>query len=448
MIDYKGIRDCHLNIYWQYDGKPYLENNITKAFINSIDSLLLEDKVFVINSLFEIEIDKNDVEFEYYLQKQPSKQKVESFAKENRIMFAFSPEGECWGFAGQDTKNEKQLFEAIKKELTYKIKDEEILKEETKKAVNEYLDGKRGDSIPDAWILIYKNKKPAFIIAIENKLHKLDPNQINNHIEKSLLILENKPKVIYKKYSDIIDIFKGLNSFNTDQFIEYLTILGYVGVEDFITACSANKTIRKKLAIPFGKGILSKIHVGKIDNRKWNVCRLHVSYDYLREINMIFDDDTIRFSLAFGSTQSSGKRMLEKINDIKIDMDHVSTFKQSFHLLYQRGRNIVNSYIDQKISISEYIKYWKNNISLIKSYTPLEAIELYQKMLNDKVISISNFERLKCQLVNKKNRVLVVPEIIIEYCWNYDEISKIGYDLFIDEVKLKLDETLNAVSLK
>ena len=163
---------------------------------------------------------------------------------------------------------------------------------------------------------------------------------------------------------------------------------------------------------------------------------------------MIFDDDTIRFSLAFGSTQSSGKRMLEKINDIKIDMDHISTFKQSFHLLYQRGRNIVNSYIDQKISISEYIKYWKNNISLIKSYTPLEAIELYQKMLNDKVISISNFERLKCQLVNKKNRVLVVPEIIIEYCWNYDEISKIGYDLFIDEVKLKLDETLNAVSLK
>ena len=39
MIDYKGLRDCHLNIFWQYDGKPYLENNITKAFINSIDSL-------------------------------------------------------------------------------------------------------------------------------------------------------------------------------------------------------------------------------------------------------------------------------------------------------------------------------------------------------------------------------------------------------------------------
>lgn len=69
-------------------------------------------------------------------------------------------------------------------------------------------------------------------------------------------------------------------------------------------------------------------------------------------------------------------------------------------------------------------------------------------MFNDKVISISNFERLKCQLENKKNRVLVVPEIIIEYCWNYDEISKIGYDLFVDEVKSKLDEALNATSLK
>ena len=50
MIDYKGLRDCHLNIFWQYDGKPYLENNITKAFINSI-KVLPGTTVFPVSSI-------------------------------------------------------------------------------------------------------------------------------------------------------------------------------------------------------------------------------------------------------------------------------------------------------------------------------------------------------------------------------------------------------------
>lgn len=31
--------DKHLNVFWQYDGRPWLENNITKAFINTFESL-------------------------------------------------------------------------------------------------------------------------------------------------------------------------------------------------------------------------------------------------------------------------------------------------------------------------------------------------------------------------------------------------------------------------
>ncbi len=448
MIDYKGLRDRHLNIFWQYDGKPYLENNITKAFINSLDSLPLKDKLLVTHELFGIDINDGNVKFEYYLQKQPSKRKVESFAIANRIMFGFSPEGECWGFAGQDTKDEKKLYEAIKRELSLEIKDEIFLAKETEKAVEEYLEGTRGDSIPDAWILIYIDKKPAYIIALENKLHKLDPTQINNHIEKSLLIRENKPEVIYKKYADIIELFKPIDSFNTNQFIEYLTILGYSGVDDFIIACSADEAIRRRLALPFGKEILSKVHDGEIDYRSWNTIRCHVSYAYLREINLVFDENAIKLSLAFGSTQSSGKKMLETINDIKLSPDHVSSFNQSFHLMYKRGKNIWNSYIDQTLSPNEYIHYWKKNISLIKTYTPLEAISLYKKMLDDKVISSMNFNRLKHQLTNKKNPVLVVPELVIEYGWRYEEIVEIGYDKFIDALKAKIDEALVATLLK
>ncbi len=35
----KNKSDKHLNVFWQYDGKPWLENNITKALINTFESL-------------------------------------------------------------------------------------------------------------------------------------------------------------------------------------------------------------------------------------------------------------------------------------------------------------------------------------------------------------------------------------------------------------------------
>ena len=69
-------------------------------------------------------------------------------------------------------------------------------------------------------------------------------------------------------------------------------------------------------------------------------------------------------------------------------------------------------------------------------------------MLGDKVISSMNFNRLKHQLTNKKNPVLVVPELVIEYSWSYEEIVEIGYDKFIDALKAKIDEALVATLLK
>ncbi len=448
MLDYKGLRDCHLNIYWQYEGKPHLENNITKAFINSIDGLSLNGKKKILKNLFGIELSCDDIRFEYYLLKKPDRNLVDSFPKNKRLMFAFSPEGECWGFSGQDNKDEKKLYDSIKLDLSKEIQDEDVLKSETEKALKEYLEGERGDSIPDAWILIYTKGKPDYIIALENKLHKLDPNQINNHIEKSLLLLSNKPNVIYKKYRDIADTFVEISEFNSDEFVEYLTILGYLSVNDFNLACSSDLTIRQRLMIPFGKTILSKIQNGTIDERKWNVSRVHVSYAYLREINLIFNYDNVKISLAFGPTQNSGKKMMQTIETISLNQDHLSEFHQSFHLLYKRGRNIANSYIDFLSSTNDYIKYWKENINLIKTYSPNEAILLYQKMFGDGVIPFSNYEKLKKQLTGKKNPVLVVPEIIIEYSWSYEELSIMGLEAFVNVVKSKIDEALIAMRLK
>ena len=447
MLDYKGLRDNHLNIYWQYDGKPHLENNITKAFINSIDSLDNSKKRIILNELFGITLINNDFEIEYYLQTKPDPKNVESFPNERRIMFAFSPEGECWGFSGQDTKDEKALFAAIKNELSEHIQDEEKLKQETLEAVKEYMEGQRGGSIPDGWIFIYVNNNPEYVIAMENKLHKLDPNQINNHIEKSLLITSNKPQPIYKKYSDIADVFKKVGSFNTDQFIEYLTILGYLEVNDFSLAVSADEKIRQRLSIPFGKMILTKIHSGEIDERKWNMVRCHVDYAYLREINLGFYDNTIEMALSFGSTQNSGKYMLSQIDGFNIKVDEHVIPTQSFHLMYHRGKNIHDSYINNDNGLDKYIKYLKKHIDYIKTYSPSEAIDLYKTLMKDNFITKDDYERIKTKLTGKTNLVLVIPEFTVWYKWTYSEVFNLGFDGFVTELEKRFNDALKEMEL-
>ena len=80
--------------------------------------------------------------------------------------------------------------------------------------------------------------------------------------------------------------------------------------------------------------ILSFIDGGVIDERKWNIPRRHVDYEYLKEINLIFDDNDIRVSLAFGSTQNSGRAMIQKLDGVDVSKDHLIRCKQSFHLMY------------------------------------------------------------------------------------------------------------------
>lgn len=49
----KNKTDKHLNVFWQYDGKPWLENNITKALINTFDSLESNSKKKFVKTFLE-----------------------------------------------------------------------------------------------------------------------------------------------------------------------------------------------------------------------------------------------------------------------------------------------------------------------------------------------------------------------------------------------------------
>ena len=76
----------------------------------------------------------------------------------------------------------------------YPLKDEKEIEDLVRKQVNETREiiENRGDSIPDAWILISVNNQLKYCIAMENKLYDLDPFQLHNHCEKSLLMRQNR----------------------------------------------------------------------------------------------------------------------------------------------------------------------------------------------------------------------------------------------------------------
>lgn len=69
-------------------------------------------------------------------------------------------------------------------------------------------------------------------------------------------------------------------------------------------------------------------------------------------------------------------------------------------------------------------------------------------MLNDEVISIDGFKKIEKRLIGKKKPVLIVPEIILEYSWSYEEILSMKEEGFVNSLKEKLSEALRAFKFK
>lgn len=441
---YSGLRDPHLNVFYTYGDKSHLENNITKAFVNVLQSLNNKEFREIVKTIFGFELPKGNYLSTFYLQRKPKEDFVKCYP--NRIMFAFSPSGKSWGFEGLDTKNEKEIRKTLEEEAKKRTENEEEQREYIKYTLNDILKVRENKgSIPDGWLFIDVDNKPLVVIAMENKLYDLDPYQLNNHIEKSLFILENKPKPIYRKYDDIVVAFKNVNSYLSDQFVEYLTILNYTKVEDFSTACLADSEIRQKLVMNFGKELLDIVHEGKKDNRSHEMVRCHVNYDYLHEINVLFRKEAIELWLSFGPTQNSAKQMLNRIDKIVIDDQRFSSYR-GFHLLYSRGRIIKDSYVDEW-TLDEFIDYWKKNINLVKTSSPKETISLYQKMYDDGKINIGQLNKIKGRLMDKKNPILIVPEITFIFSWSYEEAAELGLARFGQALREKLNIALSEMKL-
>lgn len=444
-INFIGLRDPHLNVFYAYGDKAHLENNITKAFVNVLESLNENQLKRVVKELFGFELNDGKYRVSYFLQKKPNREFVEKYP--NRIMFAFSPTGKSWGIEGLDNKDEHEIRKALEEEAKKQSQFEEEQKEFIESTLTEIMHVRENKgSIPDGWLFVDIDNVPTLVVAMENKLYDLDPYQLNNHIEKSLLLTENKPEPIYRKYDDILMLFKDLDTFLCNQFIEYLAILNYTQVDDFSMACLADESIRRRLLMNFGKDILEIAHPGEKDFRNYQTARCHVNYPYLHEINLSFKDEKIELWLSFGPTQQTAKWMLSSIDKIDIHDSHFSHVYQGFHLLYHRGRIISGSYVDEW-DVDEFINYWKENINLVKTSTPEEAISLYQKMYADGKIKKEKFDYIKERLSGKKNQILIIPEISIVFAWEYQEASELGLQAFGEQIKDKIHIALKEMKL-
>ena len=250
--------DKHLNIFMSYGSDCKLENNITKALINTLEYANKEkfDKIEFLRELigddkYEILEKGKDYYLEFDLQNPYISR--EEIRKINipKYLIGLSPEEEkgkeyyniyLKHLKSKEDRNKNEIIKEIFKEIEEiekekKEKEEkEDLEREIKEEIERYIS--RGGSIPDAWIFVYDNKKSRnnenlkLIIAIENKLRKLDRSQLLNHVSESLGRKEEESEEIIKTES-FKKLTERLKKFNENDpminnFFDYMVKLMYI----------------------------------------------------------------------------------------------------------------------------------------------------------------------------------------------------------------------------
>lgn len=245
--------DRHLNIFWSYNGKPYLEDNLTRSFITALSFLNRVQQIEFINWFIEDKIEVDEVEISFDLQNPYLDIEKEIKKAKKRIMIGFNPTGKSWGNENYSILNnienyqfetEKLSSDKYKSYLKNKLSLEMSKLEEVDEMGNSYSEKikdiilsylNRGGSRPDAWIFIHKNNVLEIAIAVETKLWDLDPEQLANHCKVCLSI--PKEEVKYKKFKETFDELKKIKDGNMIlyHFLDYMEKIGYYTNIDMIT---------------------------------------------------------------------------------------------------------------------------------------------------------------------------------------------------------------------
>lgn len=474
--------DRHLNIFWNYNGNPYLEDNLTRAFITTLSFLNKNEQLDFLSWFIDEKLDSDEINITFDLQNPYLDINKEIKKAKKRILIGFNPNGKTWG--GQDYNildniesynfqieelNSAKYIQYLKHKLPLEIskkleeKDSEhhLFGEKIKDIILSYLN--RGGSRPDAWIFIHRNNILEIAIAIETKLWDLDPEQLANHCKECLNI--PKEEVKYKQFKETFDKLKKLKTKkeNTiiNHFLDYMEKIGYYTNLDMITQTEFNsifeakeedsklikKTINRKFEKYFNNFFSSKQY--ELLKLKYNLedTYLNKRWITIKDIgikglgNIYFDtefykDDKIVFFIGteIGVANSWYNKLFSE-NLIK------SNFKSELAQLYSTSepnfKDDIKSSFEiflrvNQINYSQFI-YLKNsnNLNIIldlkkefpykSNLTKIECIEILKKLKNSLNIDNNHITKLE-----NRGKIDSIAN-------NYNILS---YLRFIDFVKL------------
>ena len=443
LLKYKA--DKHLNVFWQYDGKPWLENNITKALINTFESLECDSKKDFIQSFFGIDL-SDRVTFRYYLQTSPDKEDIESVDEDKRLLFAFSPTGKSWGTEGIDSGDIDLIKKSIEVSIrqNYPLKDEKEIEDLVHRQVKETKEiiKNRGDSIPDAWILISVNDQLKYCIALENKLYDLDPFQLHNHCEKSLLMQQNR--IRYAKYSEILEKLNVLKGYLIGDFLRYMYFLDYWNVDNLIQLQGMDEEHLKGYARERCRQLLVEVSRKEVSWHRGWMYRYKTDNDYNREVGMDYYSNLriFRMPLYFGSTQSSSRSMYKMLGETGYRINKKFNYCNSFHFQFMgTGKNVSESYYScESFDIEKYIQFWIDNSDSIWQMDKVKRAELLENMLLGEIISKAEYDRLLNFSVGYDKPLNVCPEFGVYCDWTFEQAQS------LDEKGMFAEDICNCIS--
>ncbi|MBR2284659.1 MAG: hypothetical protein IJ874_09640 [Ruminococcus sp.] len=466
------ITDRHLNVFIPYRCDEKYEDNITKALINTFQSLPESDKITFFRELFGIALEESGNSYSCYLQTRPDEDTIKQIPEDDRLLFAFSPTGKSWGTGGIDTGDRTSIKNGIRKALIESDPDisEDDLDKEAEAQTEEVLNiiADRGDPRPDAWIVVYHNEKPQFCVAFENKLYDLNPFQLNNHCKKAMFLSENN--IVYHSYSDILETLYGMDGYLVGDFLRYMFIIDHWDVSsvsqlegmdtDHIKYYSKRccyellKKIGRGAPVTWHKSWMYKLD---FDKSEIDRCINMIGLDYIK------DEDSFCAVLVFAPTQRTAHSFYSIIKEKDYSYDSRLEYRTGFHFNV-KGSVANNPELDSKLRVekdlnesqlSTYIGYWCDNVDQIRIKNKEQRRKLLIDMRDKGVLDEVEFKKLitgsDSYLSGGGNSELEIrPEIKVTVKIPFEEalaLDKEGEDKLADTFRERLRSAYNKLNV-
>ena len=445
----QNIHDKHLNVFWQYDGSPHLENNITKALINTFESLNSEEKRMFFKDIFDVPLPNGELVYTCFLQSGPNERIIDELPDSKKLLFAFSPTGKHWGYEGIDSLDKDGIRQSIRESLSLVYSNETELNKNVDLAFNDTMDiiNNRGEAIPDAWILVRYHEEYVFCVAMENKLYDLNPYQLNNHCKKSLKLGKiEKNHIKYCKYSTIFDELESMEGYLVKDFLRYMYFLNYWEIDNLSQVKEMDDehigTYSNRRCVQ----LLEKVGNKPVEWHRGWMYRFCTDNYYNREIGLWFNNSTKNFEvrLYFGSTQQTARNLYDLLNTHGFELSKKYEYKNSFHFQNTFGKNIQNTYCDDTNmnikQINQFISFWINHLDCLWQTNNESRQVILEEMKNSSILSLNDYERI-LEYSNKAGKLNVCPEFGIYLKWSFEEAVNLDEEgIFADTIRKEIDD--------